>query len=240
MTISLPQNVQVNEVSARVSGTDVSNEPSSVVANKLVDTANNFTSVAIGDVVVLIDTPGTFTTVTALDSTTELSLAKDIIKSTDDNYFVLTAADAFKIVQNGTLLNFLQLFSVGSAVDFNDGEVITKTLSGCLVTSVDSSTQLTTDLPMGGYGEEVFITTKNKIFFNVEALDVFYADTGNEEIALTGYAFDNMNYASVYSDTMPSSLEDIAEAVSEAVGGGYRNNAPINTRTLGATAAFNM
>ena len=58
MTISLPQNLQIEAVSARVSGTDVSTEPSSVVANKLVDTANNFTSVAIGDVVVLLDTPG--------------------------------------------------------------------------------------------------------------------------------------------------------------------------------------
>ena len=90
---------------------------------------------------------------------------------------------------------------------------------------------------MGGY-EIIDITTDKKSFFNVECLDVFYLNSDNDAIVLTGYKFQQNNYASVPSNGNPAGLEDIADAVSNSVGGGYRNNSPVNTRTFGAAALF--
>ena len=114
MTISLPCLLNTQTTSARVTGTTASFTPSSVTANKLVDTANSFSNVSIGDYVVLQDNPKVFTTVTALDSATQLSLDDDIITSLTDYYFVVTAANAFKVVRNnsgGENFNFQVLVS---------------------------------------------------------------------------------------------------------------------------------
>lgn len=241
MTISFPQHLNFDAVSNLVAGTEAGTEPTSIAAFKLIDSSAPFAQVVVGDVVVLIDYPGTFATVTAVDSITELTLDKDIIKGVGDYYFVLTADLAFKVIQDGTDYNFLQLFSPGSRVDTNATEDISYTLSGCGVVSVDSPTQLTTDIPMGGYNS-IYVTTDKKAFYNVESIDVFYL--GDEEIVLTGYKFEEDNYASIttnpdiWSNEPQGSFDDVADAISKSVAGGYRNDSPINIRTFGAAAEF--
>lgn len=241
MTISFPQHLNFDAVSNLVAGTEAGTEPTSIAAFKLIDSAAPFAQVVVGDVVVLADHPGTFATVTVVDSITELTLDKDIIKGVGDYYLVLTADLAFKVVQDGTDYNFLQLFSPGSRVDTDATEDLNYTLSGCGVVSVDSPTQLTTDIPMGGYNS-IYVTTDKKAFCNVESIDVFYL--GDEEIVLTGYKFEEDNYASIttnpdiWSNESQGSLDDVADAISKSVAGGYRNDSPINIRTFGAAAEF--
>lgn len=241
MTISVLSVISPNTVSARVTGTDASDVPSSVTANKLVDTANSFSNVSIGDYVVLKDNPKVFTTVTALDSATQLSLDDDIITSTSDGYFVVTAADAFKVVQDGTSYNFDVLVSRGDLVDSEDTNDISLTLSGCRVVSVDSPTQFTVDLPMGGY-ETIAIALQNQPVdcLDVNHIDVFWGNAADEEILLTSLAGDNYSigfYPSGQPPFAPTTaiiLSDIEDAIVEAIGGGYRTNVPINQRALGA------
>lgn len=235
MTISSPQNVQFEAVSNRVAGTLANTEPTSIAPFKLIDSAAPFAQVVVGDVVVLTDYPGTFATVTVVDSTTQLTLDKDIIKTTSDYYRVLTADLAFKVIQDGTDYNFLRLFSLSSRVDTSSTEDVEYTVSGCRVVSVDSPTQLTTDLPMGGY-QGMAVTTKKKVFCNVETIDVFYLS--GSEIVLAGYKFADNNYASIYPNPAEAGLADVAAAISKSVGGGYSNDSPINTRTFGAFGAF--
>jgi hypothetical protein len=237
MTISFPQNVSFNAVSSRVAGTEFAIEPTAIAPFKVINTAGTtFSQVAVGDVVCIYDYPGTFATVTVVDSATELTLDKDIIKGTSDYYLVLTADSAFKVIQDGTDHNFLQLFSPGSRVDTEATEDLNYTVSGCGVVSVDSPTQLTTDIPMGGY-DFIHVTTDKKAFCNVENIDVFYIS--NDEIVLTGYKFEDFEYPAILTDLEPQgSLDDVVDAISKSVAGGYRNDSPINTRTFGATVRF--
>ena len=241
MTISVLSVISPNTVSARVTGTDASNTPSSVTANKLVDTANSFSNVSIGDYVVHQDNPKVFTTVTALDSATQLSLADDIITSTSDYYFVLTAADAFKVVQDGTSYNFDVLVSRGDLVDSEDTNDISLTLSGCRVVSVDSPTQFTVDLPMGGYSSvEIALQNQPVDCLDVNHIDAFWGNADNEEIIMTSLAGDNFNIGFSPGGQPPFAqitaiiLSDMEDAIVRAIGGGYRTNAPINQRALGA------
>ena len=183
MTISLPCLLNSQTISARVTGTTASFTPSSVTANKLVDTANSFSNVSIGDYVVLQDNPKVFTTVTALDSATQLSLDDDIITSLTDYYSVVTAANAFKVVRNnsgGENFNFQVLVSPGDLVETGSTQDIDQTLTGCRVVSVDSPTQFTVDLPMGG-SENIQVSRQGTIDpIDLSDIDVFFNDAGND------------------------------------------------------------
>ena len=243
MTISLFSVINPSTVSNIPTDADASEQPSSVAANKLVDTGNDFSNVSIGDYVVLWDDPSVFTTVTALDSATQLSLADDIITDTDQYYLVVTAAEAFKVTLDTTAgegFDFNVLCAPGDLVEAG-GQSMDQTLSGCRIVSIDSPTQITVDLPMGGYGDVIIGTQKNANTYDVDGIDVFYADpNNNEEFVLATIAGDNSSYATLYAygfndiaDTMAVMLIDIKDAIVEAVGGGYRTNAPINQRAIG-------
>lgn len=240
MTISFDLALQISCVSARVTGTDANEQPSSVVAGKLVDIANSFTNVTVGDVVVLTDDPRTYTTVTAVDSATQLSLDKDIITSTDSYYYVLTAADAFKVRRDnsgGEDYNFLTLFSPGDIVDSDSVNVIDNwTINGGAVVSVDDVGQLTTDTPMGGY-EGVSIARQNaKSLMSLEGVNVIFGGIDNGDISLTDYVGDIDTYPVLYANTeaqYAGVLANLKEVITQAVGGGYRNVIPVDQELLG-------
>ena len=239
MNISFPINFEFTAVTARVIDSDSSSTPSSVSAGKLVDTGNNFTNVTVGDIVLLQDDPATYTSVTVVDSTTELTLAKDIITSTGDYYFVLTAADAFKVIQDGTSYNFSVLVKRGDPIDSGDTSDIIATNSGCRIVSVDSSTQLTTTLPMGGYTYLNALRIGTSAPMNVDNIDFFLYDSDDEAIVANAY------YVGSTLQAYPSStanaaiaLMDFEDAIVRAVSHGYRTNAPINTRAFGAVLAY--
>lgn len=243
MTISLPSVLSNDTTSARVASTDASVTPSSVSANKLIDTANSFSNVAVGDYVVLQDNPKVFTTVTALDSATELSLDDDIITSTSDYYFVLTAATAFKIVRDNSgaeNYNYQVLVSPGDLVDSSDTQDVDQTLSGCRVVSVDGVGQLTVDLPMGGYTSVEVSMQKFPNALDLSNIDVFYNDADNEEVVAATVAGDIDSYVSLYGYGLDAAasraiiLSDLEEAIVDSVGGGWKTNIPVNQRATGA------
>jgi hypothetical protein len=240
MTISVYSTIAPSTNSYLVPDTDGSNLPSSIVANKLVDTESDFTNVSVGDVVVLIDSPDTYASVTAVDSNTELSLDRDIIKSLTDAYYVLPEANAFKVVLDGTQdYNLDVLCSPGDLVDTNSTEEVDATLSGCRVVSVDGPNQLTVDMPMGGYESVIIGLQKQPNQLDVGLIDIIFMNDG--ELLLTSYegSFAS-NYAGLYAYGSGGAaierviIEDVEDAIVEAVGGGYRTNAPINQRALGA------
>lgn len=242
MTISLFSVITPTTVASIPTNADGSEQPSSVAANKLVDTANDFSNVSIGDYVVLWEDPRVFTTVTALDSATQLSLADDIITSTDQYYLVVTAADAFKVTldtTSGEGYNFEVFCAPGDLVE-TSGQDIEQTLSGCRVVSIDSPTQITVDLPFGGYSDAFIGLQKNLNTFDADGIDVFYYDNSGPEIVVAPLTGDSVNYASLYPYGLADSattgavmLSDLKDAIVEAVGGGYRTNAPINQRAFG-------
>lgn len=242
MTISLPSMFSPDAISARVASTTASNTPSSVSANKLIDTANSFSNVAVGDYVVLQDNPKVFTTVTALDSATELSLDDDIITSTSDYYFVVTAADAFKVVRDnsgGENYNYQVLVSPGDLVDASDTQDIDQTLSGCRVVSVDGVGQLTVDLPMGGHANLEVSTQKSPNALDLSNIDVFYNDAGLEEVVAATVAGDIDSYPSLVGYGLDAAasraiiLSDLEKAIVDSVGGGWKTNIPVNQRAIG-------
>lgn len=237
MTISVYSTIAPSTNSYLVPDTDGSNLPSSIVANKLVDTENSFANVSVGDVVVLIDSPNIYASVTAVDSDTELSLDRDIITAFNA-YFVLTEANAFKVVVDGTEdYNLDVLCSPGDLVETTSTEDIDQTLSGCRVVSVDGPNQLTVDMPMGGYDGVKIGLQKQPNQIDVGLIDAIYMIDG--ELLLTSYEGDNAStYASLYvygeGGVEQAIIEDVEDAIVEAVGNGYRTNAPINQRALGA------
>ena len=242
MTISLFSVITPSTVANIPTDADGSQQPSSVAANKLVDTANDFSNVSIGDYVVLWDDPTVFTTVTALDSATQLSLADDIITDTGKYYLVVTAADAFKVTldtSQGEGYNFDVFCAPGDLVE-TSGENIDQTLSGCRIVSIDSSTQITVDLPFGGYSNVNIGLQKTLNTYDADGIDVFYCNVDDEELVISSILGDDSSYASLYTygvaDTATTGavmLSDVKDAIVEAVGGGYRTNAPINQRAIG-------
>jgi len=129
--------------------------------------------------------------------------------------------------------SFLDLVDAG-------GNDIDQTLSGCRVVSVDSPTQVTVDLPMGGYNDLYFGFQKSLSPYDADGIDVFYYDDGNQELVLTNTEGDSDNYASLYplgtegtAVTGAQMLAAVKDAIGEAVGGGWRTNAPIDQTYIG-------
>ena len=75
----------------------------SVIANKLVDSAAPFADVKVGDIV-LNTTAGTSATVTAVDSTSQLTLNADIFTAIPGNYILYTQQLDFLKAGNGCVL----------------------------------------------------------------------------------------------------------------------------------------
>jgi len=118
----------------------------SVTANKLIDSTATFQTapaVAIGDIV---ENPlrGTRTTVSAVDSTTQLSLAADIFKYAGDPYIVHCQTGTNTSVIAGKLVDSSGTFT-NSTYTVKPGDIVENVTDGTRTTiiTVDSATQLT-------------------------------------------------------------------------------------------------
>ena len=126
--------------SARIGVTD------SVTANKLTDSTATFSTahaVAAGDIV---ENPlrGTRTTVTAVDSTTQLALADDLFKFSGEPYIVYCQTGTNTTATSGKLIDSAGIFT-DATYTVKPGDVVENVSDDTetAVTTVDSATQLT-------------------------------------------------------------------------------------------------
>jgi len=233
MTISFP--IQVNFDCLTTSLSADIEQPTTIQPFKAISTAGDFSGVSVGDIVFLQDDPTKYTTVVSVDSPSEMTIADDIIKTTDDFFGPLTASTAFKIIQDGTNYDFVSLFKAGDLVDTSDTEEVESTNSGCRIVSVDSATQLTVSLPMAGYGSVSILRSGTASVVSVDDIDFFFYNSFNQSVFIGPYynEFDNGGLT-LKSLAGESALKDVEDAIVKAVSFGYTTNAQINTRAFGA------
>jgi hypothetical protein len=123
-----------------IGGETISGANTSVVANKLVDSADVFGSVKVGDIVFNTST-GASATVTTLDSATQVTLNADIFLATPNNYVIytqqldLTKAGSGCVLYVGVAGNLAVITAAGQSVIFYNVPVgffpvqVTKVLS---------------------------------------------------------------------------------------------------------------
>lgn len=246
--ITFPQQFEVECVDKRVALTDGSSTPTSVSANKLIDTAADFSNVIVGDYVTLADAPQKYTLVTVVDSGTELTLEDDIILGTDYEYAVLSKATAFQLevdvsaYAGETVPNLKKFLSVADGVDTN-GYSLDYTVSGCKVVSVDSNTQCTIDIPVGGDTTIYFNSTNHINSIDVSEIDFVLVQ--EQELVLAGpFGKTAVGYAKIELNGLPGDapvgvsnsallMSDVLEAIVDSVSGSWQSAPAVNTRALG-------
>ena len=255
MMITFPQQYSIECVDKRVAGTIASDEPTSVVANKLVDTAANFSNVAVGDYVVLSADPRKYAQVTAVDSNTQLSLADNIILGTDYLYYIVPEATAFQLnvdldnYDGETVPNFKQFLTVGDNVEAEAAGGLEYTVSGCEIVSIDSTTQCTVSLPLGLNQTFLFNPTKKILAVGVDDIDFVLiqevAGGGEDELVLAGsFGKQSDGYAKIGLNGQDGDspvglsdgsllMSDVLEAIVNSVSGGWQNTPAVNIRALG-------
>lgn len=232
MTISFPIQVNVDCTTNLSAGVE---SPTSIQPFKAICIENDFLPVSVGDIVFLADDPAKYTTVVSVDGEFELTLADDIIKTTDDAFGVLTASTAFKIIQDGTDYDFVSLFKAGDLVDTDSTEEVESTNSGCRIVSVDSPTQLTVSLPMAGYDSVSILRSGTASVVSVDDIDFFFYNSFNQSVFIGPY-YNEFNNGGLTLKSLAgeSALKDVEDAIVKAVSFGYTTNAQINTRAFGA------
>lgn len=256
MMITFPQQYTIECLDKRVTGTAASDTPTSVVANKLVDTGADFSNVTVGDYVVLAADPRKYAQVTALDSGTQLSLADDIILGTDYKYYIVPEATAFQLnvdidnYDGETVPNFKLFLVAGDNVESEAaGGDLEYTVSGCEIVSIDSATQCTVSLPLGNNQTFLFNPTKKILAVGVDDIDFILIQEvdggGEDELVLagsfgkkgSGYAKIGLNGQAGDSPVGLSNgsllMSDVLEAIVGSVSGGWQNTPAVNIRALG-------